>query len=174
MASGDTLFILNRAGASPPQTLAAIGGSIIDASTPNATIQVLKYIGATNDTHMDWWLTVPSTYSGATGFTFSYKYAMDGTVGVVVSMEFRVVKLTDSLLLAGDLGIDTATMADVPDTPIATANDVNVGITPVAMPKADAGTPAVDDRIVIRGSRDYNHGANSDTLQLLEVLVTET
>lgn len=173
MASGDTLFVLDPLGGTPPATLYATLDTIADTSTPAMPIPVLDYAGATADEHMDWWLTVPSHYAGTTGFTFSCKYAGAGTDGSEVQWEFRVLKLADSDDLSSDLGIDTQTAVTIEDTPIATADDLNVTST-VAMAKATAGTPVAGDRIVIRVSRDYDHAANADDMQLLEVLVTET
>jgi len=171
MASGDTIFILDPLGSSPTSTIMATLDTISDLSTPAANIIVLDFDGGANE-HMDWWLTVPSYYDGG-GFTFSYKYAMDGTVGVAVELEFRCLLLTDSDDISSDLGIDTQTAAVLADTPIATADDLNVTAT-VALAHADAGSPSPGDRVVIRVTRDYDHGANTDDLQLLEVLVLET
>lgn len=94
MASGDTIFILDPRGSSPTPTDYATNDEVVDASTPPIITPVLDFDGAT-DEHADWFLTIPSQYSGATGFTFSYKYATDGSDADLVEMEFRVLHIDD-------------------------------------------------------------------------------
>ena len=171
MATTDTLFILTPQGGVPPATLFATLDTITELSTPNAIISVLDFDGSA-DEHRDWWVTVPSHYAGG-GFTFSYKYAMSGTDGSAVEMEFRVMKLQDSDDLSSDLNIDGQTEAALADTPIATADDLNLTAT-VELSHANADSPAVGDRIVIRATRDISPATNTDDLQLLEILVLET
>ena len=174
MASGDTLFILTPMSGTPPATLYATLDTIagtVDAPLPS--YPVLDFDGA-QDEHMDWHLTIPSHYVGTTGFTFSYKYAMDGTDGNIVEMEFRCRKLVDaSTDLGGDLDIDGATATSIQDDPSATQDQFNQSATDT-MAKANAGTPVAGDRIVIRATRDESAVTNIDDLQLLEILVTET
>ena len=173
MASGDTLFVLDPQSSTPPGTVFATHDTISDGSSPTLTIPVLDFDGAT-DEHADWWRTVPSHYASTTGFTFSYKYAVDGTDVDIVELEFRVLKLADLDILTGDLGIDTQTAAALQDTPAATStNKLNVTGT-VALAKANMGTPAAGDRIVIRVTRDISAATNTDDLQLVEVFVKET
>ena len=173
MASGDTLFVLDPQSSVPPGTLFATHDTIVDGSSPTLTIPVLDFDGAT-DEHADWWATVPSHYAGTTGFTFSYKYAVDGTDVDIVELEFRVLKLADLDILTADLGIDTQTAAALQDTPATTpTNKLNVTGT-VALAKADMGTPVAGDRIVIRATRDISAAVNTDDLQLVEILVKET
>jgi len=171
MASGNTLFILEPLGGTPPATLYATLDVIADSSTPAASVPVLDFDGS-QDEHMDWWLTVPSYYADG-GLTFSYKYAMDDTDGSAVELEFRCLPLADSDDISSDLGIDEQTPAVLADDPIDTADDLNVTTT-VGLSHANAGSPSVGDRIVIRVTRDYDHTANANDLQLLEVLVVET
>lgn len=173
MASGDTLFVLDPLGYSPPSANYATMDTISDASTPNLIIPVLDFDGAT-DEHADWFVTVPSHYAGTTGFTFSYKYATDGTDVDIVEIEFRVLTLDDLDTLTGDLGIDTQTAVAVQDTPgAATAHHFNYTTTG-ALAKANMGTPSAGDRIVIRATRDVSAATNTDDLQLAEIYVTET
>ena len=171
MASGDTLFILTPQASTPPATLFATLDTITELSTPNASIPVLDFDGNA-DEHMDWWATVPSQYAGG-GFTFSMKYAMSGSDGSAVEMEFRVMKLQDSDDLSSDLTIDGQTAATLQDTPISTADDLNYTAT-IGLSHANADSPAVNDRIVIRATRDESFADNQDDLQLLEILVLET
>lgn len=175
MSSGDTLFILTPMSGTPPATLYAtldtIAGTV---DSPLPTHPVLDFQGATADEHMDWMLTVPSHYVGTTGFTFSYKFAMAGTVGTDVQMEFRVRKfVSGTSSLAGDIDITGATASTLIATPNGVANVFDQSGT-VAMPKANAGTPIAGDRIILRASRNWDYATNGDDLQLLEILVTET
>jgi hypothetical protein len=125
------------------------------------------------DEHADFHLTIPSHYSETTGFTFSYKYAMDGTDGDAVELEFRALKIVDQTVLTGDLGIDTQTATTITDDPDATADDLNYSTTGT-MAKANFGSAVAGDRIVIRVTRDVSFATNTDDLQLMEVYVTET
>ncbi|MHA2172823.1 MAG: hypothetical protein ACXAB7_23400 [Candidatus Kariarchaeaceae archaeon] len=172
MASGDLLFVLTPQSCAPPSANAATIDWIPDASTPNMQIPVLDFDGAA-DEHKDWFVTIPPQYSEATGFTFSYKYAMDGTDGDAVEMEFRVLHIDDLDTLTGDLGIDTQTEVAITDDPAATANNFNYSGTG-ALAKANFGSAAPGDRICIRATRDVSFATNTDDLQLAEVLVKET
>ncbi len=145
---------------------------VADASTPNMEIPVLDFDGGANE-HMDWFLTIPSHYSGATGFTFSFKYAMDGTDGDIVELEFRVLPLGDQTVLSGDLGMDTQTPVAITDDPDATADDFNYSTTGT-LAKANFGSVGASTRICIRVTRDITIAANANDLQLAEVLVKET
>ena len=173
MASGDTLFVLAPESSKPPSANPATFDTIADASTPNTEFLVLDFDGATAE-HADWLVTVPSHYAGTTGFTFSYKYAPDGATAGTVKFDVRVVTLADLDILTADLGIDTQTAASVTDTVPATPTDkLNVTAT-TALAKANMGTPAAGDRIIIRVSRDPATDTDTDDAQLLEVYVTET
>jgi len=172
MASGDTLFVLDPLGSVPPSANAATLDWIADASTPNMHIPVLDFDGAT-DEHADWRVTIPEHYSETTGFTFSYKYAMDGTDGDIVEIEFRALHIDDQTVLTGDLGIDTQTATTITDDPDATADDFNYSTTG-AMAKANFGSAAPGDYLIIRATRDVSVATNTDDLQLAEIYVTET
>ncbi len=172
MASGNTLFVLEPAGGKPPSANLASPDTIADASTPNMEIPVLDFDG-TVDEFMDWFLTIPSYYSGATGFTFSYKYAMDGTDGNIIELEFKVLPISGADILTADLGMDTQTPVSVADNPSANANEVTYTATG-ALAKANFGSATAGKRICIRVMRDVSIAANADDLQLLSVLVEET
>ncbi len=172
MASGDTLFILVPQGSSPPSANFATHDTIADGSTPAMIIPVLDFDGSASE-HMDWFATIPSNYAGGTGFTISYKYALDGTDGNIVHMEFRALHVDDQTVLTGDLGIDTQTETDIADDPDATANDFNYSTTGT-MAKANFGSAVAGDRLCIRATRDVATVANTDDLQLVEILITET
>lgn len=172
MASGDTLFVLSPLNSIPPSANAATLDWIADGSTPNIHIPALDFDGATNE-HADWIVTIPSQYSEATGFTFSYKYAMGGTDGDIVEIEFRVLHIDDQTVLTGDLGLDGQTPVAIQDDPDATADDFNYSATG-ALAKANFGSAAPGDLIVIRATRDIAAAANANDLQLVEILVKET
>jgi hypothetical protein len=173
MASGDTLFVLLPQGSVPTPSNYATLDYIADASTPALSIPVLDFDGAT-DEHAEWYVTIPSHYSETTGFTFSYKYATDGSDADLVEIEFRVLHLDDLDVLTGDLGIDTQTAVAIQDTPPATPTNKLSYSTTGTLAKANFGSAAPDDYIVIRATRDVSAATNTDDLQLVEVLVTET
>ncbi len=173
MASGDILFVLEPPGSTPTSTNFATRYWIPDASTPNMLIPVLRFDGAA-DEHADWFKTIPSHYSGVTGFTFSYKYATDGADADLVEMEFRVLRLDDLDVLTDDLGIDTQTEVAIQDTPPATPTDKLNYSSTGGLAKVDFGSAVASDRIVIRATRDISAATNTDDLQLAEILVTET
>ena len=83
------------------------------------------------------------------------------------------MKLQDSDDLSSDLTIDGQTAATLQDTPISTADDLNYTAT-IGLSHANADSPAVSDRIIIRATRDESFADNQDDLQLLEILVLET
>jgi hypothetical protein len=155
-----------------PSTNYATLDIVQDASTPALDIPVLDFDGAT-DEHADWYVTIPSHYSGTTGFTFSYKYAMDGTDGDQVELEFRALYIADQTVLTGDLGIDTQTATTITDDPDATADDFNYSAEGT-MAKANFGSAVATNYIVIRATRDVSVATNTDDLQLAEIYVKET
>ena len=173
MASGDTLFILTPQAYTPPATLYATLDTIADGSTPAMSIPVLDFDGGSQNESADWYVTVPSHYAGG-GFTFSYTYAMSSTDGDAVEIEFRAFTFADaSSILTADLGMDGRTAVNVADDPSANANEFNITATG-NLSHSDAGSPAVGAFVVIRATRDYDHAANGNDLQLLAVHVKET
>ena len=172
MASGDTIFRLTPRNCVQPSANFATHDVVADASTPNIEIPVLDFDGTTSE-HADWLVTLPSNYSGGTGLTFSYKYAMSGTDGDAVEMEFRALHIDDQTVLTGDLGMDGQTEVAVTDDPDATADDFNYSTTG-ALAKANFGSAVAGDMLCIRATRDVSYASNADDLQLAEILVTET
>ena len=173
MASGDTLFILTPQAYTPPATLYATLDTVAAGSTPAMSIPVLDFDGGSQDESADWYVTVPSHYAGG-GFTFSYAYAMSSTDGDAVEIEFRAFPFADaSSILTADLGMDGRTAVNVVDDPSANANEFNITTTG-NLSHSDAGSPAVGAFMIIRATRDFNHAANANDLQLLAVHVKET
>lgn len=174
MASGDTLFVLTPFNSAPPATLYATIDTIIETSTPNALIPVLDFDGST-DEYADWHVTIPSQYSGTTGFTFQFTYAMDGTDVDLVDLEFSAALLGDAEIATADQGLDTATPVSIQDTPIATVTANKVAVSPTgALAKASFGSAVAGNTIVIRCQRDTAAASNADDLQLISIYVTET
>ena len=172
MASGDTLFILTPQAYTPPAANYATLDTVADGSTPAMSIPVLDFDGSANES-ADWYVTVPSHYAGG-GLTFSYAYAMSSTDGDAVEIEFRAFPFADaSSILTADLGMDGRTAVNVADDPSANANEFNITTTG-NLSHSDAGSPAVGAFIIIRATRDFNHAANANDLQLLAVHVKET
>jgi len=172
MASGDTIFILEPSGHVPPATLYATLDTISDASTPLGAIEVLDF-DATTAEFADWFETIPSHYAGG-GFTISWKGGTDNTSVGTLELEVRMVVIADATILTGDLGLDAATAATITDTPPATPiNKMNQSTT-ATLSHANAGSPAVGNRVGIRVKRDTATDTNTGDLQLLEVLILET
>ncbi len=173
MASGDLLFTLLPAGYSPTGTLYATPGIVVDGSAPTIQTEVLRFDGSV-DEHADWKYQIPSYYASTTGFTFSYKYAVDGTDVDIVELEFRVLHIDDLDILTADLGIDTQTAVAIQDTPATTPiNKMNYSTTG-ALAKASFGAAVAKDYIVIRATRDVSAATNTDDLQLAAIYVIET
>ena len=170
MASGNTIFILEPIGSSPPATLFATPDTIADASTPAAAILVLDFDPSTAE-WMYWFETVPGHYDGG-GFTISFKGGTDNTSILDFTCVIRIVKLADAVILTGDLGLDSATGVTIVDTPPATPiNKLNYSTTGV-ISHANAGSPAVGNRMGISLVR--NATGNTGDLQLAEILLLET
>jgi len=172
MATTDTIFVLDPLMAEPPGTLDAKLAFIVDASTPVINIPVLRF-DPTTSWHADWRVTVPSYYGGG-GFTISWKGGTDNTSVGTFEIELRVIKIADATILTGDLGIDVATAVALADTPPATPiNKLNYSATG-ALSHANAGSPSVGDRLIIRATRDVATDTNTGFLQLAEILMLET
>ena len=173
MASGDQIIELLPRGAMPPGSDYATFDTVADASTPTIIFDVLDFRGATGDEHADWGFEVPTWYAGTTGWTFKYKYAVDGADVDIVDLGFRVLIIADLDILTADLLMDGKTAVSIQDTPAGTANKFNYSATG-ALAKADMGTPSIGQFVVVRGTRDITAATNTDDLQLKAVLITET
>jgi hypothetical protein len=171
MASGDTIFVLEPLGSTPPGTLYATIDFIADASSPASNIPVLDFDTSTSE-HAEWHVTVPSNYDGG-GFTISWKGGTSAANAGTLEIEVRAIVIADATTLTGDLGIDTQTEATITDTPTATANQMNQSTT-ATLAHADAGSPSAGDRMIIRATRDTATDTNTGDLQLQEILILET
>ncbi len=172
MATTDTIFVCDALNGAPLATLGATLDSIVDASTPNATLSVLDFDASTAEFY-DWFFTVPSNYDGG-GFTVSWKGGTDNTSVGTLELEIRMVVIADTTILTGDLGLDAATAVTITDTPPATPiNKMNQSATG-SLSHANAGSPSPGDRVGIRAKRDAATDTNTGDLQLLEILFLET
>lgn len=177
MASGDTLFVLTPQAYTPPGTLYATLDTVADGSTPTMSIPVLDFDGSNGSSEAaDWFVTMPSHYSGG-GLTFTYAYAMSGTVDHPVKMTFLVNDFTDATnILTADLAIDGQTGVELTDNPSNNANEFNMTAASGTLSHANAGSPAAGAYMIIRAWRDHDYndgGLNTDDLQLLAVHVKE-
>ena len=171
MASGDTLFILTPASMTPPATLFATLDTIADASTPVLNIPVLDFDTTTAE-FADWFVTVPSHYGGG-GFTLSWKGGTDADDTGTLILDVLMTVIADATILTGDLGADTGTAAVMSDTPPTTPiNKLNYSGT-ATITHANAGSPSVGNRMIIRAARDVADNNGGD-LQLAEILILET
>jgi hypothetical protein len=172
MASGNTIFILDPKGSIAPTTLFATPDTIPDTSSPATDTPVLDFDPSTSE-HADWHVTVPSHYNGG-GFTISWKGGTDIDNTGTFELEIRIINVADATILTGDLGIDGATEVSITDTPPATPiNKLNYSTTGT-LSHADAGNPAIGDRLIIRATRDTATDTNTGDLQLAEILILET
>ena len=170
MASGNTIWVLEPEARKSPLTLFATPDTIADGSTPQAAILVLDFSPSTAK-WMYWFETVPSHYAGG-GFTISFKGGTDNTSILDFTCIIRIVKIADATILTGDLTLDSATGVTIVDTPPATPiNKLNYSTTGV-ISHANAGSPAVGNRMGISFVR--NATGNTGDLQLAEILILET
>jgi len=172
VATTDTMWVLDPRSYTPPATIFATLDTIADTSTPVANIPVLDFDTTTAE-WAHWFVTCPSHYDGG-GFTVSWKGGTDNTSTGTLELEFGMIVIADATILTGNLGIDTATRTGISDTPPATPiNKMNVS-TIGTITHANAGSPAVGNRMVIVATRDVATDTNTGDLQLLEVLILET
>jgi hypothetical protein len=173
MATTNTLFTLTPQNSTAPATIYATLDTITGTTdVPVPVMPVLDFQGVTADEFMDWYVTVPSWYTDL-GFRFSYKFAMTGTDAQAVEMEFYCRKyVTNSSVISGDIDITGATPVSIATASPQVADEFTQSATG-DLSHANAGSPSVGDRLIIRVARDESHEDNADDLQLLEVLVLE-
>jgi hypothetical protein len=171
MASGNTLFTLFPIGSIPSASSFATVDTIGDLSAVSTQLMVLDYAGATADEHATWDEMVPSTYA-AGGLSFQIVYAPDGTNASTIQFEIRAKPVAD-LQTISTHNLQGATAIDSTDTPTSTANAVNYAVV-TTMTHSQAGSPVVGDVLRFMISRDYDHTASADDMQLIAVYVRET
>jgi len=170
MASGDTLFEFGPDDNVPPAADFATKDNFAAAT---GLREVLDFDGtAANETaifgkgHV--W---PSNYSGG-GIDVIIHYSLDGTDAQAVEFEVSVeVVQDDDDQDAG--GQDFGAATNIADTPATnTANYSNITAAG-AISHENCGSPAVGDRMRLKVTRDYDHAANTDDVQIHAVHVKE-
>ncbi len=171
MASGDTLFKFFPQGNQPPSTNLA---TLDTFAAVTGLRQVLDFVGsggAADEVAIweDFW---PSHYDGG-GADVVVDYSTDGTSVVAVQFEvsFEVIQDQDDQDAAGQ---DFGTVTDITDTPSTATANILDRTAAGAVTHANCGSPAVGDRMRFRITRDHDHAANADDVQLHGVLITET
>lgn len=169
MASGDTLFIFTPVNNVPPASAFAT----LDSFTAATGLRlVLDFDGsAANETAIfpGVW---PSNYAGG-GIDVIIDYSLDGTDAQDVQFEVSVeVVQDDDDQDAG--GQDFGAATDITDTPATNTANYNNRTAAGQISHANCGSPAVGDRIRLKVTRDFDHAANTDDVQLHAVHVKET
>lgn len=163
----DPLFVGHAGNSIPSNTNPATLDTVGD--TNSNPIMVLDFDGSAANESAIWQFVMPNGYASG-GLTFEIHYATSGTSGNDVQFEVSAHKIVAGDTLTTE---DFGTATDITDTPSTTANVVDVSPTG-AVTHANCGSPAGGDVMRIRVTRDYDHAANTDDVQLLSVIVTET
>ncbi len=168
MASGDTVFVFLPANNVPPSSNFATLDTFAAATGLRS---VLDFDGVAADETAIFPSVWPSNYAGG-GINVIIHYSTDGTDIDAVQFEVSVeVIQDDDDQDAG--GQDFGAATDITDTPAAaTANKSNITAAG-AISHANCGSPAVGDRMRLRVTRDFDHAANTDDVQLHAVHVKE-
>ena len=167
MASGNVIFTLLPHGSLPTTTAYATLDTLSDASTVVGVIPCLDFKGAANDTHAEWIECVPTQYA-AGGINWKVHYAPAGVQTGVVQFEVRAFKLVDGDTITS-LNLQAKTAIDINDTPTGTTNQIHVTTTGT-LTDTNMGNPTVGDYVRIRVSRDFDHDAMSDDVQVVAVV----
>lgn len=171
MASGDTLFVFGPDDNIPPTSNFATKDMFAAAT---GWRDVLDFDGTgDNETaifgkgHV--W---PSNYAGG-GIDVIIHYSLDGTDAQDVQFEVSVESVGDNHDQDAG-GRDFGAPTDITDTPATnTANYSNITAAG-QISHVNCDSPAVGDRIRLKVTRDYDHAANTDDVQLHAVHVKET
>ena len=168
MASGDTLFVFTPADNEPPSSNYATADTYAGAT---GTRLVLDFDGSAADETAIFSGVWPAHYDGG-GINVVCWYSMDGTDADAIQFELSVEVIQDDDDTDSG-GQDFGTATDLTDTrATATANYVNKTAAG-AISHANCGSPSVGDAMRLQVTRDYDHAANTDDLQLHRVVVTE-
>ena len=168
MASGDTLFVFTPTDNVPPASAFATLDTFAAATGLRS---VLDFDGQAADETAIFSGVWPSNYAGG-GVDVIIHYSLDGTDAQDVQFEVSVeVVQDDDDQDAG--GQDFGAATDITDTPATnTANYSNITAAG-AISHANCGSPAVGDGMRLKVTRDYDHAANTDDVQLHAVHVKE-
>ena len=168
MASGDTLAVFAAADNVPPSSAYA---TLDTYAAATGVRSVLDFDGSAANETAIFPFSWPSHYDGG-GVNVTIWYSTDGTDVDAVQFEvsFEVVQDDDDSDAAGQ---DFLTVSNITDTPAtATANYTNK-TSAGSVSHANCGSPAVGDAGRCKITRDYDHAANTDDVQLHRVVVTE-
>ncbi len=168
MASSDTLFVFVPVNNVPPSSNFATLDSFAAATGLRL---VLDFDGVAADETAIFPGVWPSNYAGG-GIDVIIHYSLDGTDAQVVQFEVSVeVIQDDDDQDAG--GQDFGAATDITDTPATNiANYSNITAAGV-ISHANCGSPVVGDRMRLKVTRDFDHAANTDDVQLHAVHVKE-
>ena len=169
MASGDTLFAFFPSGNLPPTASFATLDTFAGATGVRL---VLDFRGDTGDETAIFEGYFPAHYAGG-GVNVVIDYSTDGTDADAIEFEVSIESLQDNDDQdAGGADFGSATnIADTPQTN--TANFLN-RTAAGAITHTNCGSPSIGDRMRLKVTRDYDHAANADDVQLHGVYVTET
>lgn len=168
MASGDTLFVFTPADNVPPASNFATLDTFAAATGFRL---VLDFDGVAADETAIFSGVWPSNYDGG-GINVIIDYSLDGTDAQAVEFEVsvEVVQDDDDQDAAGQ---DFGAATNIADTPATNTANYNNRTAPGAISHANCGSPAVGDRMRLKVTRDYDHAANTDDVQLHAVHVKE-
>ena len=166
--SGETLFIFTSANNVPPATDFATLDTFAAATGLRS---VLDFDGtAANETAIFSGIW-PSNYDGG-GINVIIDYSLDGTDAQDIQFEVSVEVVQDDDDQDGG-GQDFGSATDITDTPATNTANYNNRTAAGAISHANCGSPAVGDRIRLKVTRDFDHAANTDDVQLHAVHVKE-
>lgn len=168
MASDDTLFIFTPANNIPPPSAFATLDTFAAAT---GVRMVLDFDGVAADETAIFPGVWPSNYAGG-GIDIIIHYSTDGTDIDAIQFEVsvEVIQDDDDQDVGGQ---DFGAATDITDIPAAaTANKSNITAAG-AISHANCGSPAVGDRMRLKITRDHDHAANTDDVQLHAIHVKE-
>lgn len=167
-ASGDTLFVFVAQSNVPPSTNFATLDTFAAATGFRL---VLDFDGAAANETAIFASVWPAQYAGG-GINVYIHYSTDGTDVDAVQFEVSCEQTEDNVDQDA-AGADFGTATDITDTPAtATANFKNITAAG-AISHANCGSPAPGDGFRLKVTRDYDHAANTDDVQLHRVEVQE-
>ena len=168
MASGDTLFVFTPANNIPPASNFATLDTFAAAT---GFREVLDFDGSAADETAIFAGVWPSNYAGG-GIDVIIDYSLDGTDAQAIQFEVsaEVVQDDDDQDAGGQ---DFGAATDITDTPATNTANYNNRTAAGAISHANCGSPAVGDRMRLKVTRDYDHAANTDDVQLHAVHVKE-
>ena len=168
MASSDTLFVFTPRDNVPPASAFATLDTFAAAT---GLREVLDFDGQAANESAIFSGVWPSNYAGG-GVNGIIDYSLDGTDAQDVQFEISIeVVQDDDDQDAG--GQDFGAATDITDTPATNTANYNNRTVAGAISHANCGSPAIGDRMRLKVTRDYDHAANTDDVQLHAVHIKE-